>query len=183
MQDIFKQIFDRAVSELPNRLQAFQDEDAVLYRGFKISKRKEGYYWQDTRYSNFYEKVDPKITEKVLENGFALTLNEVMLHNDKDKVLSLSREIEKKDALIAYWAKESTRIWTAFNKRKNVISKDTKTDEETKLIRRATLKERYEKKKDLFHKKRKVISEEREELKADMKFFDSRIKLYNKLKP
>ena len=106
-----------------------------------------------------------------------------MLHNDKDKVLNLSREIEKRDALIAYWAKESTKIWTTYNKRRTVINKDEKVDEDLRATRKATLKKRYEKKKDLFQKKRRVISEERDDLKADKKFFESRIKLYNNLKP
>ena len=170
MEETYHKIFEMAVEELPNRHQTFQDEEAVMYRGFKISKRKTVYQWQDTRYSNYYETVDPKVTENVLENGFSVTLNEVMLHNDKDKVLNLSREIEKRDALIAYWAKESTKIWTAYNKRRTVINKDEKIDEDLRATRKATLKKRYEKKKDLFQKKRRVISEERDDLKADKKF-------------
>lgn len=183
MKDIFQKIFQMAVEELPDRHQTFQGEEAVLYRGFKISKVKDEYDWQDTRYSNYYEPVDPKVTENVLENGFSVTLNEVMLHNDKDKVLTLSREIEKKDAQIAYWAKESTKIWTTYNKKRTLINKDEKIDENLREVRKATLKKRYEKKKDLFQKKRRVISEEREDLKVDKKFFESRIKLYNNLKP
>lgn len=183
MQDIFKQIFEMAIKELPPRHQSFIGEEAVLYKGFKISKIKDKYFWQDTRYSNFYEVVDPKVTKKVLENGFSVTLNEVMLHNDKDKILILSREIEKKDALIGYWTKESTKIWTNYNKKRLNINKDEKITHEEKKLKRNNLKKRYDKKKDLFQKKRRVISEEREELKADKKFFESRIKLYNNLKP
>jgi len=183
MQDTYQKIFEIAVDELPDRHFTFHNEEAVLYRGFKISKNKDGYKWQDTRYSDFYEIVDPRITENVLKRGFSVTLNEVMLHNDEEKVLNLSREIEKKDALIAYWAKESTKLWTNYNKKRTIINKDEKIDEDLKASRKATLKQRYEKKKNLYQKKRKVISEEREDLKVDKKFFESRIKLYNKLKP
>lgn len=183
MQDIFRDIFQMAIQELPDRHYTFVGEEAVIYKGFKISLKEGVYYWQDTRYDDFYEVVDPKVTENVLSKGFSITLNEVMLHNDHDKVLNLSREIEKKDALIAYWAKESTKLWTTYNKRRTLINKDEKEDEKTKLSRKATLKKRYEKKKNLYQKKRRVISEEREELKNDKKFFENRIKLYNKLKP
>ena len=179
MQDTLKKIFEMAILELPRRHQTFHDEEAVLYRGFKISKKNKLYYWQDTRYSNYYEPVDPKITEKVLENGFVITLTQVMSHNDKEKILDLTREIEKKDALIAYLAKESTKLWTSYIKKRTLINKDNKIQDEVKKTKKDTLKRRYEKKKNLYQKKRRVISEEREELKVDLKFFESRIKLYN----
>lgn len=183
MQDIFKQIFKMAIKEMPTRYHIFIGEKAVLYKGFKISKIKNEYFWQDTRYSNFYEVVDPKVTKKALENGFSVTLNEVMLHNDIDKVLILTRNIEKKDALIAYWTKESTKIWTIYNRKKNSINKDKKITHYEVKLKNNNLKKRYEKKKSLYQKKRRVISEEREDLKADKKFFESRIKLHNNLKP
>ena len=179
MQDIFRKIFNMAARELPDKYQTFHGEDAILYRGFKISKTKKGYSWKDTRYSDFYEPVDPKITEKVLEKGFCVTLNEVMLHNDKDKILNLLREIEVKDALISFWVKESTKIWTNYNKKRLLINKDTKTTDEEKKVKRDLIRKRYEKKKTLYQKKRGVISEEREALKADLKFFESRVNLYN----
>lgn len=183
MQDILRQIFEMAIEEMPTRHYTFIGEEAVLYKGFKISKIKKEYFWEDTRYSNFYEVVDPKVTKKVLENGFSVTLNEVMLHNDLDKILILARDIEKKDALINYWSKESTKLWTTYNKKRNSINKDKKITHYEVKTKKNNLKKRYEKKKDLYQKKRRVISEEREDLKADKKFFESRIKLHNNFKP
>lgn len=179
MQDTFEKIFNIAIKDVPNNHFVFSGEEAVIYRGFKISKTKRGYKWQDTRYSDFYEVVDPKVTENVLEKGFSVTLTEVMLHSDRDKVLVMGREIEEKDSLIAHWAKESTRLWTDYSRKRNNINKDIKTEDEVKRVKKASLKKRYEKKKALYQKKRRVITEEREDLKADLKFFESRLKLYN----
>lgn len=179
MQDILRQIFDMAVKELPDRYQTFHNEEAVLFKGFKISKDKDGYHWYDTRYSNYYEPVDPKVTENILENGFSFTLTEVMLHNDKDKVLTLAREIEEKDNLIVYWTSESSKLWANYNKRRKSVNENEELSKAEKDKKKASLKKRYERKKNLYQKKRRVISEERDELKADKKFFESRLKLYN----
>ena len=179
MQSIYKKIFEIAVAELPEKHYIFIGEEAVLYRGFKSSKSNKSYNWQDTRFSNYYEPVDPKITENILLKGFTKTLTEVMIHNDKDKLLTISREICEKDALIAYWAKESTRIWAEYSKKIRVLNKNEKIKDEVKKKRKSSAKKGYMKKKSLYNKKREVIHKERLELKEDIKFFEARIRLYN----
>lgn len=177
MQEDFKEIYNLAVKELPHKIHLFKGEKAVMHLGFKSSLKDKTYYWQDTRYSNYYEPVDPKITKKVLERGFCNTLTEVMKHADKERVLNIAREIEKKDALIGYWTKESSKLWTEYNKKRLLINKNSV--DEVKKQKKDLLKKRYEKDKSLYQKKRRVIMEERDDLKGDLKFFQTRIKLYN----
>jgi len=179
MQDILKKIFELATSELPSNHFRFQKEEAVMFKGFKISKDSSGYKWEDMRYSDFYEPVDPKITEQILLKGFEFTLSEVMAHNNIFKLEKISREIEVKDSLISYWVTESTKIYAEYNKKRTSINKDSRLTAEVKKRRKDSLRKRYEKNRDLYQKKRRVISEQREELKADKKFFESRTKLYN----
>ena len=179
MQDIFKQIFELAIKERPTILQSFSHEEAILYKGFKISKIKNDYKWEDTRYDNYYEPVDPKITEKVLENGFIKTLNEVMHHNDLDKVLNIHREVEKIDAEVSYWTKESTKLWNEFNNKSKKIEED-EVDKGKKETRISALRKKYERDKSLYQKKRRVLAEEKEEIRKDLVFYETRIKMYNK---
>ncbi len=179
MQDTYKKIFEIASNEQFTQMQSFHNEDAILYRGFKIGLTQSGEYtWEDTRYSNYYEPVDPKITEQVLLKGFTKTLNEVMHHNDQEKVLSIKREVEKIDAEIKAWSRKSTELWNNYNK-------DTKTTEANEIdkgkkeTRLSTLRDRYERDKRLFQKKRRVLVEEKEEVRKDLVFYEARIKMYN----
>jgi len=179
MEDRLKDIFNMAVRELPNKLHEFHGESSVLYRGFKISKTNDGYLWQDIRFSDYYEPVDPKITENVLSKGFTKTLTEVMRYSDEDKVLKIEREIEKLDNLISYWTSESSKLWAKHKKNMSAIDNNKDIPIEECVRRKQSTEKRYEYKKNLYQKKRRVIFEEREELKADLKFYKSRIKLYN----
>lgn len=179
MQKTFKKIFDKALKELPNRYHNFEKEDCVMYKGFKISRSNGLYNWQDTRYDDFYEVVDPLITSKILEQGFVKTLNEVMLHNDITKVRNLSKQIKKKDEKIAFWVKESTKIYTEYNSKKKTIQNNEKLSREERRKKLLNLSKKYEKVKNLYQKKRRVVHEEREELKTNKKFYESRLKLYN----
>lgn len=179
MQDTHKKIYEIAIKESLTRLHNFHDEDAIFYAGFKTSKKESGKYtWEDIRYSNYYEPVDPKITEKVLSQGFSKTLKEVMHHSDLEKVLEIKREVEKIDAQIKGWTVKSTEIWNNYNK-------DTKTteaneiDEGKKRARLSALKKRYERNKKLYQKKRRVLVEEKEEVRKDLVFYEARIQMYN----
>lgn len=179
MQDIYKKIFDIAVKEKITLLQNFSYEQAVMYKGFKISRSKGIYKWEDTRYDNYYEKVDPKITEKVLVNGFIKTLNEVMHYNDLNKVLEIKREIEKVDAEINYWTKESTKIWNDYNNKLKKLEADEKVNKVKKEIETSAIKKKYEREKNLYQKKRRVLAEGREEIRKDLVFYETRIKMNN----
>ena len=179
MQDIYKRIFDLATQDRLTLLQDFPKEEAVMYKGFKISRSKGLYKWEDTRYDNYYEQVDPKITENVLSKGFVETLNEVMHHNDLEKVTNINRDVEKIDAEVNFWTKESTRIWNEFNNKKKKINKD-EIDEGKKKTRISALQSKYERDKVLFQKKRRVLAEEKEEIRKDLVFYETRIKMNKK---
>lgn len=179
MQETHKIIFELALKEQLTFLQKFPQEDAILYKGFKISKTKDGYKWEDTRYDNYYEPVDPLITETILLKGFTKTLNEVMHHNDLEKVVLISREIEKIDNEVTYWTKESTKLWSEFNNKCKKINKD-EVDRGKKDTRISALKRKYERDKALFQKKRRVLAEQKEEIRKDLIFYEARIKMYNK---
>ncbi len=169
-----EKIYNIALKEMPDKLHIFHNERAIMYRGFKVSLTDEGeYHWYDTRFSNYYERVDPLITEKVLANGFALTLTQVMLHSDEEKILSISRDIEIKKAMIAYWVRISAKEWHKLNAKLKLFR--TKKEREK-------LNKQYEVKKKLHAKKRRVLQEEIFEMKEEIKFFKSRVKLYNKYK-
>ena len=179
MQDTHKKIYEIALNERLTKLHSFLDEDAIFYNGFKISLKKEGdYTWEDMRYSNYYEPVDPKITEQILLQGFTKTLKEVMHHNDLDKVLNIKREVEKIDAQVKAWTAKSTELWNNYNK-DTKTTKANEIDEGKKKARLSTLKNRYEKNKNLYQKKRRVLVEEKEEVRKDLVFFEARIKMYN----
>lgn len=179
MQGTNKKIYEIALKENLTRLHSFHDEDVIFYAGFKISKKKNGEYtWEDARYSNYYEPVDPKITEQVLSQGFSKTLKEVMHHNDLEKVLNIKREVEKIDAQIKAWTAESSSLWNNYNKNTKTTEAN-EIDEGKKKARLSTLKNRYENSKKLYQKKRRVLVEEKEEVRKDLIFYEARIQMYN----
>jgi hypothetical protein len=179
MQDTHKKIFEIASNEQLTHTHTFHNETSILHRGFKISLTNKGEYtWEDTRYSNYYEPVDPKITEQVLLKGFIRTLNEVMHHNDKDKVLEIKREVEEIDAQIRDWSRKSTELWNNYNKNTKTAEAN-EVDEGKKKTRLSTLKKNYERDKNLFQKKRRVLVEEKEEVRKDLVFYEARIQMYN----
>jgi len=179
MQNTHKKIFEIAINESLTKLNKFRDEEAIFFAGFKISKKRNGEYtWEDMRYSDFYEPVDPKITEQVLLQGFTKTLREVMHHNDANKVLNIKREVEKIDAQVKAWTNKSTELWNIYNK-ETKITKANEIEEGKKRTRLSTLKKRYERSKKLYQKKRRVLVEEKEEVRKDLVFYEARIKMYN----
>jgi len=152
-QKDYEKIFYIAKTEVPHRYFIFDTEEAIMYKGFKISLKKGEYDFFDTRFSNYYKPVDPLITEKILKLGFVKTLNLVMLHNDESKILLLKRQIETINKYIDYWVEKSRLNWS-----KN--------------------RSKYYKNKKLFAKKRGVLREKKVDLKADLNFYQSRIKTY-----
>ena len=179
MQEDLEKIFELAKEEVPTRYFTLYQHEAVMYRGFKISKWKDKYKWQDTRYSDFYEKVDPVITKTILKDGFKETLRQVMIHSDKERMLLLAREIEEAESLIKYWSRQSVVAWNNYDKKKKNVDKDKKTTNVTKRKKKDNLYNKYIKKKNLFQKKRDVLSEEKGNLAQDLNFFRVRIKMYN----
>lgn len=179
MQDTLKEIYELAIKEQPLHYHDFPNEEAVMYRGFKISKSKKGYKWEDTRYSNYYEKVDPKITKNVLKSGFSVTLNLVRLHNDKEKIVLINRRIIEINKDIQIWSKESTRIWNEYKSILRTVDSDKKINSKTKKKKKHNAKSKYETDRALFQKRRRILGEEKDELKSDLNFFKTRSKTYN----
>lgn len=159
-----------AVKEVPHKHFIWVDGEAVIYKGFRISKKGDVYSWHDARYSDYMEPVDPIITSKIIELGFCNAITEVTKHTDKIRVVELAREMEKIDAEVTYWTSEA---YKAHNKS---IKNQKKTKESAKL---EAIKKKYEKEKSRFAKKRGVLKSEREALQADINFYESRVKLYN----
>lgn len=169
MKDIYRQIFEMAIKEVPHQLFKWADEEVIIYKGFRVSKKGDEYFWKDARHSDYFAPVDPDITEKIFELGFKKTIIEVMKHTDKDRLLKLKREMERLDAEVRYWISKSS---AAYNK---MISA-TKDCDDKKKIRSEISK--YERAKSRFAKKRGVLKSEKESLQGDIDFFEARIKTY-----
>lgn len=178
MQRMYRKIFKMACEELPHRHHVFITEEAVMYRGFKISLKDGKYYWHDTRYTNYYEPVDPLITENVLIDGFYNTITLVMIHNDDDKMCEIRRETFNIEQQIKYWVNKSSENWRNFKKQEVGILSNLKLTPEQIEHKITVLDSKYLRKKDLYIKKRGVLKQEREQLEADMAFYLSRIKSY-----
>ncbi len=148
----------------------FSPDECVIFYGFRISKIGNVYHWHDARYSDYFEPVDPIITEKVLELGFKECILQVIQHTDKERVVKLQRDLREIDAEINYWTAQASK---AHSKMKKDVS-GAEGDKE----KIATIKKRFETKKNRFAKKRGVLKTEREALQADIKFYQSRVKLY-----
>ncbi|QQV89750.1 hypothetical protein Calle1_65 [Cellulophaga phage Calle_1] len=169
MQDTYKRIYKMAESELQKKPFDFGDHLAYIYKGFKISKRNSGEYtWKDVRFSDYYDEVDPKITENVLRLGFVKTLLMVMVHNDQDKLTSINRQIITIDTEINYWTAQATLAYS--NMKKGSQKPKSNTD---KLLKS------YEKSKKLYEKKRRLLKESKESLRSDFEYYENRIKSYN----
>jgi hypothetical protein len=180
MQDTYKLIFDIATKELPRNIQHFIHEDAILHRGFKISLDKKGNYnWFDTRYSNYYEKVDPLITKRIIEVGFVKTLGEVMNHSDKEKVLAINRDIESIEDTIKLLSKDSTKLWSKYNQELKKTKNNENLNKGKKKQKLTALRSKYESDKSKRQKSRNLLVGEKEALKVDLNFFSTRIKMYN----
>tara|TARA_R110002074_G_scaffold189465_2_gene355244 strand:+ start:10496 stop:11041 length:546 start_codon:yes stop_codon:yes gene_type:complete len=180
MQDTYKRIYEMATEELSRKPFNFQNETTFIYKGFRISKSIKGVYdWKDVRFNDYYDEVDPLITEKVLELGFVDALMLVMIHNDQDKLIQLERRIINIDKEIEYWVKMSTEIYNDKRKELTKITKSKTLKPETKEKRKATLEKKCEKYKALYEKKRRILKSEKDDIKADIVFYSSRIKSFN----
>jgi len=183
MKDITQLIYEVAIKEMPHSVREFPYEDVIFFRGFRISKHIDGYYeWYDTRHSNYYEMVDPDISDRILQVGFEQTITEVMVHTDSRKITELKREIERKDAIVSYWVKESSKLWAQFEREKNNVLKSKKLSKDEVKRKVDRLIKKFEDKKALYQKKRRVILEEKEALKIDKKFYEARQILYSNFK-
>lgn len=158
----------------------FFNEMAIIHKGFRVSRTIDGVYgWKDVRFDDYYESVDPLITEKVLELGFVKALTLVMIHNDHDKLVELNRRVININKEVEYWVNRATEI---YNDRKRAISKINKSktlSSETKKKRLASANKRYTKDRKLFEKKRRILKEEKEDVKVDQVFYSNRIKSFN----
>lgn len=181
MQKMYSKIFKMACEELPHRHLVCVSEEFVMYRGFKISLKDGEYYWQDTRYTNYYEPVDPLITENIFIDGFYNTITQVMIHNDDEKMCEIGRETFSIEQQITYWSNKSSENWRIFKSQETGILSSLKLTTEQIEHKITILNAKYIKKKNLYIKKRGVLKQEREQLEADMAFYLSRIKSYKKL--
>jgi hypothetical protein len=173
-------VFEIAKKEFPRRLVNSGGEQFIIHRGFKTGLKNGEYVWKDVRHDNFYNEVDPLITEKVLELGFDITLKTVMVHDDKNKLLILSRRMERIDAETMYWVNMSTEIWNRY-KRQQISVANRSASKELLKKRTEYFKRSYKRKRALYNKKRRILKEEKEEVFADYVFYDNRIKTYNRL--
>jgi len=174
MQQIYHAIFHIALKELPHKLRKQSDEEAIFHKGFKISRRKDVYYWQDIRNSNLYGDVDPLITEKVLTHGFCHTLRLVLNHDDIRKIKKIDRIVVQINKEIENYVVLATEAYT-------------KTQSDLKLLRKSSLSKsaikskvvilnrRLQAKKKLFAKKRNILKEKKAELLAERIFIKSRL--------
>lgn len=182
MQEIYRKIFKMACKEFPHKHFIFNIEEAVLYRGFKISLKKEVYYWQDTRNSNYYEPVDPLITKNVLKRGFYTALTLLMIHTDEEKIQLLNRDIFDIEKQISYWSLKSSENWRISKRNEKGIRSNDNLNNRQKQDKLFLLTNKYSLMKNLYIKKRRVLKEEQEELEGDYTFYLSRIKSYKKQK-
>lgn len=181
MQEIHRRIYEMALVEVARPPFDFLTEEVIIHKGFRICRTNKGeYHWKDARFDDYYEDVDPIITEKVLEIGFVKTLTLVMIHNDHDKLIELARRIVTIDKEIEYWVNQSTEIFN--NRKRNVrsINQSKTLSNETKRKRIITANRKYEKDRKLFEKKRRILKEEKDDVRVDQTFYSSRIKAFNK---
>lgn len=179
MQEIYKRIYEMATLELAMPPYDFGGEEAFIHKGFRVSKTIDGEYsWKDVRFDDYYEEVDPIITEKVLELGFINALFLVMIHNDHDKIVKLNRRAISIDLEVEHWVSMATTIYTEKNRNINKLNRSKTISEETKKKRKASLIKKYERDKLLFEKKRRILKEEKDEIRADIEFYYSRIKAF-----
>jgi len=180
MQEIYRQIYEMAVEEVPRPPFDFHNEKAIIHKGFRISKNKDGEYdWKDVRFDDYYEQVDPLITEKVLELGFMNALTLVMIHNDQDKLIQLNRRVISIDKEIEYWVNRSTEIFNEKKKSVSAISRSKTLSKATKKKRLDTANRKYDRERRLFEKKRRILKEEKDDVRIDQTFYSNRIKSFN----
>lgn len=178
IQETYRKIFKMACREFPHKHFIFIGEEAVLYRGFKISLKEGVYYWQDTRNNSYYEPVDPLITENVLKRGVFKSLTLLMLHTDEEKIRHLNRSLFERERQISHWSKKSSANWRTLKRNEKGIRSNSKLTQQQKQDKLLLLDNKYFHRKNLYIKKRRVLKEEQEQLEVDHSFYLSRIKSY-----
>jgi hypothetical protein len=180
MQGIYKQIYEMALEEVDRPPFNFHTEQVIIHKGFRVSKTIDGVYdWKDVRFDDYYEEVDPLITEKVLELGFVNALTLVMIHNDADKLIELNRRVINIDKEIEYWVNKSTEIYNNRKKAISTINRSETLSKETKRRRLTSADKKYDRDRRLFEKKRRILKEEKDDVKVDQIFYNNRIKSFN----
>jgi len=178
MQDVYRQIFELACKELPYKRIVLGNSEAVMFRGFKISKQEDVYYWQDTRYNSYYEPVDPIITENILKQGFLKTLTLVRIYNNEEKIYQIDQEIIQIRKDIDLWTDKSRKNWEMFKNQETKILNDSRLTSQMRREKLADLNKQYLIKKAFYSKKRGVLKRERDHLKAEKIFYSSQIQIY-----
>lgn len=168
----YERLFELAVQQAPQNLFSFANEDCVIFKGFKVSRQKDGQYlWRDVRTSDFYDDVDPLVTEKILETGdFVGTLERVQHHDDHEKVAHIKRCIRELQAGIDRRIQLSQQY---FDKSQEMLD-EASTDVEVSKI-----KKRLRRYLSVQEKKRNVLRSEIELMQEDLLFIENRISLYN----
>ncbi|MGB3491890.1 MAG: hypothetical protein WBA57_04130 [Elainellaceae cyanobacterium] len=168
-----------ASSELARPPYDFGSDNAFIHKGFRVGKSVKGEYsWRDVRFDDYYEEVDPLITEKVLELGFVKALTLVMIHNDHDKIIQLDRRIININNEIEHWVVMATEIYNEKRRETAKINRSKTLSPETKKKRKATLMKKYNKNKALFEKRRRILKAEKDDVKIDRNFYSSRIRAF-----
>lgn len=182
MQDIYKKIYEMAALEIELPPFDFGAENAFIHKGFRISKTIKGEYsWKDVRFDDYYEEVDPLITEKVLELGFVKALTLVMIHNDHDKIIQINRRTINIDMEINNLVIMATNSYNEKRRNTSKVERSKTLSEESKKKRKVNLIIRLEKSKALLEKRRRILKSEREDLKIEQAFYTGRIKAFEDL--
>jgi hypothetical protein len=179
MQDVLEKIFLMATEELPHKVFNFGGEQTVLYKGFRISKKRGKYFWFDTRYDGYYDPVDPIITNNILQEGFYVTLNKLMVHNDRERLHDIVSEIETLNNRIQKWIDKANENWNAFLRQRKGIRASERMSDSQKKEKIKRLKKAQERKKKVYQKKRRVLREQKQKLESDRAYYVSRIKSIN----
>lgn len=158
-QEVLKSIFKLAKGELPHRVFEFSNEICVMFKGFKASICEGVYKFEDVRHSDYYEEVDPLIVNAILSQGFSKTLSEVMVHDDKMKVVKLRRHVINLNVEINHWVLASRENYAHYSNGEITKSK-------------------YQRKRRLYAKKRSILKRKRADVEADIEFYSNRIKMF-----
>lgn len=159
----------------------FNDESVIIYKGFRVSYTTGGTYsWKDVRFNDYYEDVDPLITEKILDLGFVKTLTLCMIHSDQDRLTQFNRRVININKEIEHWVVKSTEIYVS----KNIDILKIDDNNCLSLVEKNKLKDKiikeYNKQRSLFERKRRLLKNEKDKIKNDQDFYTNRINNFNR---
>jgi hypothetical protein len=179
MQEVYKQIYDMAEEEVNLAPFDFGGEKVIFYKGFRSSKSSDGSYgWKDMRHDEYYEDVNPLITERVLEVGFKDTLTEVLIHDDYDKIVKLNRRVIAINSEITFLVKKSIE---AYNQNKRLLREITYNPDLTDLIKEQRLEVisiKHEKRRKSLKHRRRFLRTEKDAINKEVIYYKERIKHY-----